>query len=341
MFDRHAAARPAGSDVGDHASVRVRGRMQVVNELQDGCVVCGPAADHTRHLLAERMFGTGEPFDYHACRSCGTLQIAELPHDMNSYYRGDDYYSFAPSADRLERAARLPAVRGILRLNSRVFVRAGCGMGMAWAKDGDLKVDDSILDIGCGSGANLKRLRAYGYRRLIGADPFIDRDHKVADGVPILKRYHAEIEGAYQHVMLHHAFEHVPDPHALFRSIHRLLAPGGNVIVRMPVMGTHAWRTYGTDWVQLDAPRHLVIYTLGGFRTLAESEGFVVRSVRYDSWSFQFWGSELVRARVAFSEGSGRFDDRELRKWGAEADRLNASLDGDSACYVLAREGEV
>ena len=63
------------------------------------------------------------------------------------------------------------------------------------------------------------------------------------------------------------------------------------IVIRIPIAGTHAWQTYGVDWVQLDAPRHLFLHTEDGMRSLAAGAGLQVTAVVHDSTAMQFWGS--------------------------------------------------
>ena len=67
--------------------------------------------------------------------------------------------------------------------------------------------------------------------------------------------------------------------------------------------------------MQLDAPRHLVLYSLAGLRRLAEAEGFGVELVAFDSTGFQFWGSELVRDGIPHHRGPVGFDRSQLAAW--------------------------
>ena len=128
----------------------------------------------------------------------------------------------------------------------------------------------------------------------------------------------------------------VADPRALLASVQGMLSDDGRVLIRMPVTGGLAWRNYGENWVQLDAPRHLVLYTADGFRRIAEECGFLLDEVFYDSGTFQFWGSELVRSGEAHAGGPGdRFTSQQMAAWATEAERLNRALDGDQASFVL------
>jgi SAM-dependent methyltransferase len=283
------------------------------------------------------MFRSGESFRYTECANCGCLQITAVPADLSAYY-GDDYYSFQrPQGRYANRLLRNTPARAALRVNTAIYNRFGKGWGIEWARQAGMRATDRIIDVGSGGGENLLRMHAFGYRNLVGADPFLDRDKLLAPGVPVLRRHHTQLDGQFDWIMMHHAFEHVGDPGAVLESFERLLAPGGRVLLRVPLVGGYAWREYGTSWVQIDAPRHLVLFSLSGLRQLVERAGFELMQVRYDSWSFQFWGSELVRRGIAYADGPVGFSDAQLDAWAARAVELNRALDGDQAAIVLRR----
>jgi SAM-dependent methyltransferase len=55
--------------------------------------------------------------------------------------------------------------------------------------------------------------------------------------------------------------EHVTNPGALLGEIHRLLRPGGVLLVSVPNFGSPEARASGAGWFHLDVPRHLVHFT--------------------------------------------------------------------------------
>jgi SAM-dependent methyltransferase len=145
--------------------------------------------------------------------------------------------------------------------------------------------------------------------------------------------------------MLHHSFEHLPHPRTALRDIHRLLAPGGIALIRMPVVN-QAWTTYGSDWVQLDPPRHLFLYTEAGFAKMAEESGFVIEQIVYDSGSMQFWGSEQYKLDIPLNDPRSHnrpktgtiFSPEQIEDWEREAERLNEQGLGDQAAYYLTKK---
>jgi SAM-dependent methyltransferase len=286
------------------------------------------------------MFRTGDSFTYRECDVCGSLQIDVVPPDLAVHYDSDHYYSFAEPDQRLQRRwLRWAPTRLALRLNTELYLRTGAGRGIPWARKAGIRPADRILDFGCGRGYFLLMLHLLGYKHLLGADAFLDASLEVAPGVSVLKATHQEVEGRFDWVMMHHSFEHIADPRALLTSVQEMLTSDGRVLIRMPVAGNFAWREYGVDWAQLDAPRHLALYTTDGFRRLAEECGFLLEDIFYDSDSFQFFGSEIVRSGGAYvgrpTEG---FSAQQLAAWAKEAERLNRIHDGDQACFVLRSE---
>lgn len=111
----------------------------------------------------------------------------------------------------------------------------------------------AVLDVGSGAGQTLLALREFGFRDLLGVDPFVSSDITYAGGVRILKAELGAVGRDFDLVLANHSLEHVPDPRATLREIRALLKPSRYAVVRIPVLG-HAWREYGADWVQLDPP---------------------------------------------------------------------------------------
>jgi SAM-dependent methyltransferase len=197
-----------------------------------------------------------------------------------------------------------------------------------------------ILDVGCGSGKLLHQMAAIGFRNLSGVDPFLSSEVQNGNGVRIRKcRLEDLAEERFDLVMFHHSLEHVADPKNTLRNAALLLAPGGRCLVRVPVIA-HAWEQYGTNWAQLDPPRHMWLPTERAMRMLAESAGLRVERVEYDSTEFQFWGSELYVRDVPLRNVDPRnlrgfFHKSEIAGFREKAARLNLDERGDSAVCVL------
>lgn len=317
------------------------------------CLAC-TGEEQRRFSAREMMFGFRDRFDYLECARCASLQIAGVPAELGRYYP-EGYYSFGalrehPAWKRALMRARAEEIAGGWSV-AGAFLRGLTGSPrgvepvVRWVRRSGVGADSAILDVGCGTGELLVNLHTLGFNRLEGIDPFVERDLRYPSGVRIWRRDLADHTGSYDLLMMHHAFEHMMDPVGALAEAHRLVKPGGFVLVRVPVAGTHAWREYGAGWVQLDPPRHLFIPSEGGMRALAERTGFVLEAVEYDSTAFQFWASEQYRLDVPLMDArshlkdpaGGLFAAEQIARWEAEAQELNRRGEGDQAAFYLRR----
>ena len=170
----------------------------------------------------------------------------------------------------------------------------GAPAHLRWLERLGVGFDDAILDIGCGSGELLEELRRDGFRRLAGLDPFVAADLDLGGGVLIRRRQLADETGVYDLAMLHHALEHMPDQQGVFADLRRIVRPGGALLIRIPVADSTAWRRYGVDWVQLDAPRHLFLHTRRSLGLLADASGFTIEHVACDGIGLPVLGERAV-----------------------------------------------
>jgi SAM-dependent methyltransferase len=202
-----------------------------------------------------------------------------------------------------------------------------------------------VLDVGCGSGRLLYLLRLAGWTELLGVDAFLPADRRYANGLEIRRATLAQVDGGWDTIMFHHAFEHLPDPQATLQEVAERLAPGGVCLLRLPLADSEAWTRYGVDWVQLDAPRHLFLHTRRSLERLAADAGLAIDAIVHDSYELQFWGSEQYRQDIPLlSEGSYRwgagaplFSAAQIAAWREESEMLNRAGRGDQAAVYLRR----
>ncbi|HEX6924114.1 MAG TPA: class I SAM-dependent methyltransferase [Longimicrobiaceae bacterium] len=311
------------------------------------CRVCGARGEHERFVAREMMFGRRDPFEYFACGSCGCLQIVEVPAGLSAHYPSD-YYSFArPREGRVKRFLKRRRAVHLLEGRSAIGRVAARWFGVpdlfAWIAVTGVQPDDEILDVGSGGGHLLLQLRDIGFRRLTGIDPYLRTEAGPAEGVRLLRRRVEEVEGEFDLVMMHHAFEHVPDPRDVLAHVRRLLRPGAVALIRIPLADSWAWEHYRTDWVQLDAPRHLYLHTRRSMEILANQVGLRLERVIHDSTAFQFWGSEQYRRDIplrdprshAVNPRASLFTREQIREFERRAGDLNAEGRGDQAAFYL------
>lgn len=313
------------------------------------CVACAKESDGSAFAAREMYFGTRERFDYFECSHCGSVQIAAVPADMARHYP-PGYYSFNPakpkptsSVERYFRRMRTDAwlgnrdgIGGLLARLSKRRPRY-----LDWFDGLALCPDSRVIDVGCGNGDLLLKLQRDGFEYLRGLDPYIAANIDYGNGVTVRKRGLAEDDECYDLIMLHHSFEHMTAPRSVMAQIAGHLAPGGHALIRLPIAGGYAWRTYREHWFALDPPRHLFLPTVRAMHLLAASAGLEIRRVFFDSDFGQFVASEGYADDIPMVEQVRRPQRGavELSRLRRLADELNERGDGDCAGFVLRQTG--
>jgi hypothetical protein len=142
---------------------------------------------------------------------------------------------------------------------------------------------------------------------------------------------------------MHHSLEHIRDQPAIVRRLSEHQPVDGHLLIRTPLADSFAAQEYGSDWVQLDPPRHLVVHTPTSLRRLLESAGYTLVRHWRDSTGFQFWGSELYRRGLTLADfrtpahDGGLFSAEQLHAFEVRAAELNAAECGDQGCFLFRR----
>lgn len=300
------------------------------------CKFCG-STDQKTFIARERMFGKGDEFEYSECLSCGSLQILSVPENLSIYYSSSSYYSFS----KLSKSSLVIKLLKRIRLN--FYLRLGTKVFEPiygyWLKKIKPKFTDRIADVGCGNGQLLYELFASGYSDLHGFDPYLEKDVEISPNLKLWKKPFEETDLQFDLIMLHHSFEHMPDPKSILKTCFDKLKSGGKLLIRTPVSDAHIWKEERENWVQLDAPRHLVIPSISGFKNVSEAIGFVLNDIEFDSSEFQFWGTELYKKGLSLDPRlvAKNFTKTEMTFFKKKALLYNQKGFGDQVCFYLSK----
>jgi SAM-dependent methyltransferase len=292
-------------------------------ELTDmSCVICNQT-EGTQHVFREMMFGTRDQFVYWECASCGCLQIVSIPERLADYYP-NEYYSFSQCLTTLTTLL----YRAYFKAPSLARLIRPAGVTFQSVIDAKPKPGARILDVGCGAGKLVTVLRSMGFDAY-GTDPFVKVETPYVRRAPL-----EDAESGWDLIMFHHSLEHMVNHVSVLRCAREKLANDGMCLVRIPI-ANWAWQHYGKDWVQLDAPRHLVIHTRKSFCRASELAGLRPTTIVFDSIALQFYGSELYKQDIPLKDEGARFDKRTLEEFAARAKELNRQELGDQASFYL------
>ncbi|MFW9856163.1 MAG: class I SAM-dependent methyltransferase [Candidatus Thorarchaeota archaeon] len=316
------------------------------------CQVCGNSKGNNELQVSEMMFGFRDKFSYWECSNCGGLQIAEIPENLGRYYP-PNYYSFEQKNPKKRNLIRYRL--GIRRDRFALFGRGFLGRLLYMISPREqfrrisklgikLNYESKVLDVGCGSGAFLRRLKELGLKELIGIDPFLPGEAH-DKGLKLLKKtiFDFDDQDNFDFIRFHHTLEHMPDQADVILKTSKLLSPTGSCMVSMPVKTKYIWKRYGIHWVSIDAPRHLFVHTIKSFKNLVEKTDLRIRQIEFDSSIFQFWASEQYKQDIPlFAENSymknpnkSIFSENEIFEFETLTQQLNADGQGDQATFHL------
>ena len=296
------------------------------------------------------MFGTREVFEYQECDHCGSLQIAEIPDTTTlSRHYPSNYYSYNLPDPKFSLGLRQRIILWLVQQRDKAAFNSTNLLGAALKaikppsslinilSIARLRPQERILDVGCGAGALLDRLADLGFTKLNGIDPFITSDIRTRAGVEIRKLSLSEVGEKFDVIMFHHSFEHLPWPEQELQFARKRLNRGGRCIIRIPTPSSEAWKLFQSNWVQLDAPRHLVLISRPGMQALATNCGFTLSSTIDNSTEFGFIGSEAYCRNIPLVEAqwTSLFSADELIAYNAKAQKLNSVHQGDQTAFVL------
>ena len=315
------------------------------------CNICGNVKGNHVFAAKEKMLGTLEEFEYVVCSSCGHVHLATIPDNLDRWYPGN-YYSYRvrplPRWWRWLHRARTIVMFGGGNLFDRMLLSLKSPWYGRWLTAMGLKIGDRFLDVGCGAGNFIRELQAAGLS-CTGIDPFLPEDEDTPEGVRLRRRGIETEDGTYKGILFSHSLEHVPDPAVNLRCARKCLAPGGRLALRIPLADSIAFWRYGPDWFQLDAPRHLNLFTQKSLSILALNCGLSIISTWHDSYKEQFWISEEYRMGICMNnphsyahdshqthfskEDMARFD-----RWTKWANEMGV---GDQATFLLQSSSEL
>ncbi len=260
------------------------------------CPICGETGREVLHDgLEDRIFFSAPgSWTLHRCARCGAAYLDPRPNRATIDRAYSSYYTHRESLPALEGGDLRAAVRnGYLNHRYGYELTPASRLGPIVAallpkrrSFADRLVrhlqrprgGGRLLDVGCGDGAFLADMSQTGWE-VQGLEP---DPHAAAlarkRGVPVTQAPldEAELEPeSFDAVTMSHAIEHLHDPIAALRTCHEVLRPGGTLWVATPNLEARGHALFGRDWIGLDPPRHLVLFSRASLVDAGAQAGFV------------------------------------------------------------------
>ena len=306
------------------------------------CNICG--GETKKIEVKEQMLGLHEIFQYNQCIECGHAHLNNSPENIEKYYNSKEYYSFSSKNSFIDEALNKPSFKTKLRkilllLNIKKNILFSAPLKALLSIKGVSKTQ-KILDYGCGAGQFVKELIENGFENARGYDLYLPENIEINGEVYLSNNLSNLKNNSWDIITLNHVFEHVPDPIELLKDLKKIMAPGGKLLLRFPVIDSFAFEKYRENWVQFDAPRHVNLFTRKSIQLVVQKAGgFKIQNLYDDSFHFQFTGSELYLKNLSLNPEDNSRKKRLLSldtyRYHFLAKKLNKERKGDQIVVIL------
>lgn len=305
----------------------------IETELALACDLCGSTgSDLLLSNLSDRLHHLPGVFALQRCRECGLVRLSPRPAStsVHLYYPAEEYYAYERVAtdsdhhrrsglgDRLRSIAldRYRYYDGDLPLRSRVVpsrLRRAIARRATYGLEGfPRRVDRGrALDVGCGNGRFLDRLRGHGWD-VIGVDtsPAAAAAANEVFGIQVLvgTLEEADLPGrSFDFIRMSHLVEHLDRPVTTLRHVARLLRPGGQIYIETPNIESLGFWWTKEYWFPLEVPRHLWLFSVETLGNALEASGFSILQLETRGFPTFIWEATYRReARAGRSDGGRR-----------------------------------
>ncbi len=273
-------------------------RFMMENITYQACPCCG-SAGIKQVLEAEDYTVSHEIFPIWECGACTVRFTQHVPsaQAIDRYYQSAEYVSHSETRKGL--VNRLyHMVRSYTLQSKKRLVQEVSG-----------KTEGSLLDIGAGTGAFASVMQSAGWT-VTGLEPD-ETARKNAEQYHQLQLQSPDTlyqlpDAAFDVITLWHVLEHVHDLHGYLDTFHRILKPGGRLLIAVPNYTSYDAVLYGRYWAAYDVPRHLYHFSPASMRLLVQRHAFAVTGLEpmwFDSYyvsmlseRYQNGKNNLIRA---------------------------------------------
>lgn len=252
-----------------------RGRTKE-QESEGATLVCEHPRERFRTAFATHDYITGDPFVVGYCQACKLYVTTPVPpeSEVGRYYPKGYYGSgrrFNPIIEWL--------------LDNLYNYRA--------SQIEQHQQPGKVLDIGCGRGLLLHKLRQRGWTPM-GTELSEEAASYARDrlGLPVTTQMVEDVnfpDNEFDLVILWHVLEHVHSPRAMLKEVARIMKPGETLLVAVPNFGSLESKWSKTGWFHLDVPRHLTHFTRATLAHALDDAGLTVSSTNFFSTEYDFF----------------------------------------------------
>jgi SAM-dependent methyltransferase len=241
-------------------------------EIISNCTLCESDRLKTIYKSSDRHYGIKGEYTIDRCENCGLVFLNPMPTEKyltslypDTYYAYQDFYGKRPSL-----------IKKIYR-NFLVKIKT---------HDPKFATPGRILDIGCGSGQFLYKMKqngweVYGVEVSASAANLGNELEQLNIHVGDLTTTKYE-SGYFDYIRLNHSFEHIGNPHEVLDEINRIIKPNGKLFIGVPNIDSFNAKLFKQYWWYLCPPVHTFNYSVSTLSQMLDKHGFVKEKVVYN-----------------------------------------------------------
>lgn len=272
--------------------------QEILTTPRPRCAVCGSAGIPLYNNQRDRLFGAPGYWSSRRCLNpkCGLIWLDPMPLESeihkaySNYYTHQDIITRKTLIRRIYQAMSEGYLAHFYGFNKQECSKWKKALGMLLLlfpgrrSEQNLKVmylhnhqKGRLLEIGCGSGTTLNYFQEMGWEvEGVDFDPEAVEVAKMK-GITV---YQGTLEdqrysyNTFDVITMNHLIEHVFDPVKLLHECHRILKPGGQLVIVTPNSESWGHKKFKSNWRGLEPPRHLNIFTPLSLFNITQRVGF-------------------------------------------------------------------
>lgn len=236
------------------------------------CPLCEKTGFEPVYLAKDRHYGITGVFKIVRCKECSLMFLNPMYSDeeLSAFYPAD-YYAYQ---NNFSRKRWKEIVKSLLRF------RIG-------TQDPQFGAPGRMLDLGCGTGWFLSEMRDKGWDvygvEINSAAAQLGRDQaglKIHAGTLLQAAFPPNF---FDYVRANHSFEHIASPSETLAEIHRIMRPGGRLLIGVPNVASLNARIFKQYWWYLGAPVHPFTYSVKTLSHFLQKFRFEIVKVTHNS----------------------------------------------------------
>jgi 2-polyprenyl-3-methyl-5-hydroxy-6-metoxy-1,4-benzoquinol methylase len=211
-----------------------------------------------------------ELFQVWECSHCSVRFTQDVPgvEYIDGYYKSDAYISHSNTS------------KGFINKLYHLVRSFTLGSKKRLVQKTSAKIENSLLDIGAGTGAFTSTMQKAGWH-VTGLEPDQTARTNAKEQYNILlhppEHLFSLAPASFNAITLWHVLEHVHELHTYLDTFYSLLSEGGSLIIAVPNYKSYDATVYSGAWAAYDVPRHLYHFSPESMKHLLYQHGFKIK----------------------------------------------------------------